>query len=481
VTASRPTLDRRHAALLGVIVLGGTLLRLHYLNLPMRYDEAYTFDAYAVDGVGHITSTYDIPNNHIFYSLLAHFSWRVFGNHVWTMRLPAFAAGIALIPAAYLVGRTLYDRRAGLCAAVLVATFGPLVEYSVNGRGYTFGALLVLVALWLGARLLVTDRRAPLWVAFVVCSTVAVYTVPTMAYGIAAVAVWVAMCALISERRTRLVVELGVACFAAAGLSVLLYSAVLGQPGWTAVQPVPVAWSPIWHLVTAVWAHWNSDAPHPVDWIVAACFCVATAVHRRIARHPVPLVLPVAIAVVAIIAVGELPPYPRNWLFLLPLYLIPAGAGLSWLASRVRALPEGAVAAAATASLAIVLALATLNSGLRNTDTPPTSDNDIVDLLRRYVPPGQKAVIDPVFVAVPTQYYFRQFGGSELATTRIGPAQRRAGRVILVVARDITAEQALRFFGARPTGPARRLVHRYVSIYDVPIAPAAAGSGRRPG
>jgi hypothetical protein len=305
-----------------------------------------------------------------------------------------------------------------------------------------------------------------------VCSVIAVYTVPTMAYGVAAVAVWMALCALVDGRRVRLVAELAFASVVAAGLSLLLYSAVLGQPGWTAVEPVPVGWSPIWDLVSRVWKHWNLDAPHPVDWIVAAGFITATVVHRRISRQSVPLVVAVAITVAVVVAVGKLPPYPRNWLFLLPLYLIAAGAGIVWLASRARlvGLPEGAVTAGATTCLAIVAAIATLNSGLRNTDTPPTSDNDIVALLRRYVPSGQKAVIDPVFVAVPTSYYFRRFGGSDLATTRIGPKERAAGRVILVVARNISAGKALHYFGARQTGPARRLIHRYVNIYDVPIA-----------
>ena len=464
-------LDRRHAALLVAITLGGAALRLRYLNVPMRYDEAFTFDSYALFGVGHITSSYDIPNNHIFYTLLTHFSWRIFGDHVWTVRLPALIAGIALIPMSHVVGRTLYDRRAGLCAAALVAAFGPLVDYSVNGRGYTLGALLILVALWLAAKLL-QESRLLLWAAFVACSTVAVYTVPTMAYGVAVVAVWMAACALWGTRRWRLVAELGLACALTAGLSLLLYSAVLGQAGWNAVEPVPVAWSPIWDLVSRVWENWNSDAPHPLDWIVAGCFLVATVLHRRVARHPVPVVAAVVVTILAIIAFGRLPPYPRNWLFLLPLYLIPAGAGMSWLTARirVRALPDGAVTAAATACVAIALGIATLASELRNADTPPTSDNDIVGLLRRFVPSGQRAAIDPVYVAVPTNYYFRRFGGGELASAGIGPAERRSGHVIVVVARNVPIDAALRFFNARPAGPPRRLVHRYVDIYDAPIA-----------
>jgi 4-amino-4-deoxy-L-arabinose transferase-like glycosyltransferase len=470
VTANR-LIDRRHAALLAAIVLGGTLLRLRYLDVPMRYDEAFTFDTYALSGVGHITSTYDIPNNHVFYTLLAHFTWRLFGDHLWTVRLPALIAGIALIPMSYLVARTLYDRRAGLCAAALVATSGPLVDYSVNGRGYTLGALLVLMGLWLAAKLLLRSRLL-LWGAFVTCSTFAIYTVPTMAYGVAVVAVWMGACALWEGRRVRLVAQLGLACAVIAGLSLVLYSPVLGQAGWTAVDPVPADWSPIAHLVSRVWENWNSDAPHPLDWIAAACFLVATVVHGRIAKQRVPVVAATAVTIVAIVAVGKLPPYPRNWLFLLPLYLIPAGAGISWVTSRVRvgALPDGAVTALATVCVAVPLALATLSSELRNTDTPPTSDNHIVELLRRFVPPHQRAAMDPVFVAVPSAYYFRRFGGSELASSQIGPSERRAGHVILVVARDVPPEAALRFFGAKPTRPARRLIHRYIDIYDAPIA-----------
>jgi hypothetical protein len=75
-----------------------------------------------------------------------------------------------------------------------------------------------------------------------------------------------------------------------------------------------------------------------------------------------------------------------------------------------------------------------------------------------------------VYVAVPTNYYFRRFGGGDLASASIGPAERRSGHVIVVVARNVPLDAALRFFKARPAGPARRLVHRYVDIYDAPIA-----------
>src|SRR2546426_688740 len=71
-----------YAWALGALMIAGGALRLHYLGAPMRYDEAFTFDNYAVMRVGDITSTYNFPNNHILYTLLVHFTWRLFGNHV---------------------------------------------------------------------------------------------------------------------------------------------------------------------------------------------------------------------------------------------------------------------------------------------------------------------------------------------------------------------------------------------------------------
>jgi hypothetical protein len=296
-----------------------------------------------------------------------------------------------------------------------------------------------------------------------------------MAYGVVTVAVWMGMVALLGPgpRKVRLVGELALALALIAALSVLLYAPVLGQPGWTAVDPVPVRWSPLGRLVSSVWENWNRDARHPLDWIVAAGFLGSLVLHRRIARHAIPLAAAAAVSVVAVVAFGRLPPFPRNWLFLLPVYLIPAGAGLAWLVGRLqeRARPAGVVAGVAVGLVTLVLGLTTLHAALRNSETAPTSDNDIVGLLRRFVPPHQQAAMDPMFVAVPTSYYFRRFGGAELAANTIGPAERRAGHVILVVPRGVPSDFALKFFRALHAGPSRRLVHHdWIDIYDAPIA-----------
>src|SRR4051794_18473697 len=318
---TQPAADSRlHYVVLGLIVLGAALIRLRYLNEPMRWDEAATFQEYARASVGTITSTYNRPNNQILYTLLTHFGIKGLGEAVWAVRIVAFAAGVAIVPTAYLAARRLYDSSAGLWAAALTATVGPLVDYSVNGRGYTLGALFVVVALWLGARI-VDGATWPTWAGFVASCVAAVYTLPTMAIGLAAVGLWMACNSIRQPRKLVLIA----AAFAAAGLlTLLLYSAVLGQRGWTAVTPAPREWHAVKAVASAVFENWNRAAPHPLDWLVAAAFVASLVAHRRIAKHPVPLAVTAIAVLVAALLVGPIAPFVRSWLFLLPLYLIVA-------------------------------------------------------------------------------------------------------------------------------------------------------------
>jgi 4-amino-4-deoxy-L-arabinose transferase-like glycosyltransferase len=457
--------DRLHQVLLGLVVLGAALLRLRYLDEPMRWDEAATFQKYAMGTVGTITSTYDRPNNQILYSLLTHFSLKAFGEAVWVVRCVAFAAGVALVPVAYLTARRLYDPVAGLWAAALTATFAPLIDYSVNGRGYTLGALFVLLALWLGAGLLERPRLRT-WAAFVATSTLAVYTLPTMAIGVSAVAVWMACAALLRRpRKPQITLQLALALAVTAGLSLLLYSAVLGQHGWDSVTPTAREWGPVRDLASAVWENWNRTAPHPLDWLVAAGFVASLVVHKRIARHPVPIALAALVTLVGVVLVAPIAPFTRSWLFLLPLYLIQAAAGLAWATRRA-----GRAAALVPIAAAIAFGATMLHDGLRGADVPPVTDNDIVGLLRRYVPAHQSVVIDRYASAPIHYYYFQRFGDHTRETTSINSRERQTGHIVVVVPRGTSPITTVYKAGGTAADSPRLLIRReWIDIYDVPL------------
>jgi uncharacterized membrane protein len=445
--------QRLKYVLLGLIVLGAALLRLRYLREPMRWDEAATFQEYARGSLGTIASTYNRPNNQILYTLLEHLGIKAFGQGIAAVRLVAFLAGIAIVPASFLAARRLYDSTAGLFAAALTATFGPLVDYSVNGRGYTLGALFVVLSLWLGAKAQDEGGRAA-WVGFVLCGAAAVYTLPTMAIGIAAIALWMAANAAL-QRKWRFVATLAVAFVAIGLLSLLLYSAVLGQRGWTAVTEAPREWHSIRALVSAVWQNWNRAASHPFDWLVAAAFIAGFVRRPR---------LPAAVlaTLVGVALVAPIAPFVRSWLFLLPVYLIVAAGGLSWASRRF-----GPAAAIATTA---VLAATFLHAGLKSSDVPPLSDNSIVPLLKRYVPKHRSVLLDR-YVAAPTvYYYFERYGAPVKRTGVLRSADRRPGHIVVVTPNGTDPLQTVYKAGGFARGSATLIKKReWISFYDVPI------------
>jgi hypothetical protein len=334
--------SRLHLAVLAGVVLAAFLVRLDFLFQPMRYDEAGTYIHYASEPVYIGLSSYTAPNNHLLHTLLVHISTVLFGNEPWAIRLPAFAAGILLVPAAYLAARLHYDRHTALLAAALIAASSRLVEYSTNARGYTLQTLLFLLALALASVLARSDEPAG-WVAFAVLTALGFWVVPTMLYGLAVVVTWLVATILSEHRHVHLLARRLVPSLAgAAVLTLVLYTPPILSSGPHAllrndfVRPRGLG-STIRALPRSLWdtmAGWNRDLPLPVALLLAAAFLVAVVQQRRTSRFRFAPAL-AAVAVLPIVLAQRVVPYDRVWLFLLPLYLITAAAGIVRPAAHV--------------------------------------------------------------------------------------------------------------------------------------------------
>lgn len=110
----------------------------------------------------------------LFYVLL-HFWIRLFGtSQVATHVLPLIIS-LAAVPVGYWAAKQLFDRRAGLAAAGLMATNPFLNWYSTETRMYTLVVLLALVAITLAWRA-VTYRRLADAAGAVACYAALLYT-----------------------------------------------------------------------------------------------------------------------------------------------------------------------------------------------------------------------------------------------------------------------------------------------------------------
>ena len=460
----------RRAALAAILVVT-VVTRAAVLREPMRYDEAFTFLTYAVHPVGEIVGSYGLPNNHIFNTVLMHVSWVVLGNHLWSLRLPAFLAGCAIVPAAYLAVRTLYGAHAALWAAALTACSAPLVDFSVNARGYTLGILFVLLALWAAALMTDGHRLAP-WPLFVVSCALAAWSVPTMGLGLAAVGVWAAA-VLVLRRDARGLVALVSGAAVAGLITYLLYRPTFGQHGWVAGKTVPRDLGSLRALASATWDSWNRATPWPLQVVLGAAVVTGVAVHRRMGRQPVP-VLAAALAVLVLsLLTGEgTGLFPRYWLAYLPFVLISAAAGFAWSVEALAARRRVALAPAfaVPVAAAVLLSVLVLAAGQAASEEPPVSDNAFSGYVRQ-AGFGEVAA-EPHTYGPAVDYYLLR----DHMTPTFGyltPPMRQTGHAIVAIPGDdaVRAVDTMRALGAVPAPAPARLLRRfeYMSVWDVPI------------
>jgi len=473
--------DRLHYGALALIVVAGAFLRFAYLGEPMRFDESYSFLNYALAPVRDVTLSYNLPNNHVFNTVLMHFSFYKLGNHIWALRLPALLAGLAAPLAGYWAGRELYHRDAALWAAALIAVSSPLVDFSVNARGYELGVLFVLLALALGALVVRTTSPWPVR-GFVVCAVLGAWSVPTTGYGLVIVAIWMAGAAVLRRGLAwRRIARVAGALALGAMLAYLLYWPLMGQSGWTYVGPLPRTRLAVQGLADAIWHVWWRTTSHPLDWFVAAGAVASLVLHRRLARESMPLALAWVLGIGLIVFFGKIGPFPRSWVAVLPLFLVFAGAGLAGVAQQLaaRRLHDARpVSVAAALLLTVVLGAGILHAGQAGSEEPPQSDNDLVSILHQTLRPKELVLIDQVRFGAQLNYYLaRAHYGAGMGI--VTADQEADGHVLTIVPRDQAglAVGQVGGLGGHPTGQPPRLVRRlrYISIYDVPVRPSARG------
>jgi Dolichyl-phosphate-mannose-protein mannosyltransferase len=482
---------------LAAIVAAAFAVRLDFLSVPVRPDEAVTFMSYATHPLSDGLGNYSLPNNHLLNTLAVHVSWRLFGQDEWTLRLPALIAGLCTIPAAFLLGRELYGRYAALWGAGLVAGSSALIQYSTNGRGYMPGTLFVVVALLCASWAARTHRRLA-WAGFAISSVLAIYSVPSMAFGILVAGVWVAWNALAAAPRgmcwassRRTLQELGATLLVVAAASAALYAPTFGDGGWTPasdVVPRAADSGEKSQLVRDIWGFYHEGLPFPVKLLILGAAMLAVVQHRRIGRHTVPLAPVAVILALPVIALWDPPVFARNWIELLPLYLVTAGAGFALVTRELAArIGRGWTELQLTrVGLALVLAAAIapmVSLAIRGEDAlvldSPRGDPEVADFKSRELADEPLAAGTTGVLAA--AYYFRRDGAEGLVSGKGIPdyagalnGSSPAGHLAVLAVNgeeDPTRVAASAGVTPRP-GASPRLIrrYRYTSIYEVPTS-----------
>jgi hypothetical protein len=457
--------------------------RLVFLFEPMRYDEATTFTNYASRSLFTVLTDYSAPNNHIFHTLLVRLSYLLLGNRPWVIRLPALLAGVLLVPLSYLVIRRFYNAHAALFTASLVGSSSPLIEYSVNARGYTWIAVFFLATL-VAVGALVRRHQAACWWLFGVSSVLGFYTIPIMLYPFGIAVTWFLLSAALqpTPQRGRQFVPLLYSLLLIALAILVLYLPVIAVSGVHALignrYVVPLSGhafaAGLPYALQETWAQWQRDLPAGLNLLLVGGFVTAHLFHRRLARAPIPLMLAVVAWCTPLLLAQRALPFPRIWIFVLPLYLGVASAGVVDLVSRgAGVLPQwmrtrlAGRQSVALAMLAVMLSgwltltVVTARSIDQAAETGRFRDAEAVALfLKGYLRPGD-AVVTEFPAGPPLAYYFHRH---HLDQAYLNPRAAPSTRLLVVInAPGNLAEESLRKRGwALPVkdyhGPGERRV-----------------------
>jgi 4-amino-4-deoxy-L-arabinose transferase-like glycosyltransferase len=434
-------------------------LRAVYLSQPMRVDEAATYLYYVRKPPLYGLVSYTLPNNHVLHTLLVSVSTFLFGNHPWVIRIPAFAAGVAMIPLSFVVARQLYGEAAGLITAAFVASSSILIEYSTNARGYTIVAALFLGLLALKPALMKGEARAWRW--FAILGALGFFTIPTMFFPFGVVVAWLAVAiarAPDEERRalrTRLASGVGLTFVltVAAYLPAILWTGprALFANRFVVSRPWDVWLSLMRPLLGSIWRGWNGG----LGIVGMVLFLGLFAIGLVRGRTSLALIA-VAWCVLVVIA-GRWYVYARVWTFLVPIYWMTVAAGMVFVLRRSRF----SVTIAMAALVAIGVSILASGTVVRSPDGAFPDAERVAVALRNARVDDEVLTLNPV--TAPLQYYAvlrrepLRLNGLHLSDTRIFivvdiAVGQTLGEVALghAVPRDVVARATIfkRFVGA---------------------------------
>jgi hypothetical protein len=363
------SLTRTDWIVLGVLVFVAAVIRLANFNLMMTHDEAYTYNAFASRSLWHVLTDYHLPNNHVFLSVLIHFSTHIFGPQLWAIRLPGVVGSILAVLATYLAAKRLYSRETAAVSATAMAFFPVGVQYSVMARGYLTTILFALLLLAFGDYTR-THKNRFAWVLMVLFTALGFFTLPLMIYPFGAVYLWLFACWIFNDvdgyaSRWDYLKYWLASGFSAAFLTLLLYlpilinnfdrffrNGVIKPLSWTKFQIV------IWVRLRNAWLEWIANIPIWLVVLGVAGLVLGLLLHKWIARHKFPTQFAFLIWVTLVLLDRRPDMEPRMWLFLAPMMLIWASAGIIEPLKRISiSIGQNLSVGVALVGLALVAAL----------------------------------------------------------------------------------------------------------------------------
>lgn len=403
-----------------IIFIVGIILRLYYLFTPIRMDEAGVFMFLASKSLIACIFSYPFPGDHVFYTIMVNIFHNILGNDEWVMRLPAFLAGILLIPATYLLFRKISNNLAALLSSALVAVSSPLIEYSTNARGYTIVTFIFIISLLL-VYYLSEHRNIYGWLIFIVLSAIGFYTIPIYLFPFGIIILWYALLIMYKSNKYDYLKDIGLATIMTALLTFILYLPIFIIYGDNVVMSNKYVQSigfidfinGLGPMFSSAWSFGSRDVPSVLLYFIALGFIIFLGLIKYSNKEMRALLASSLLWIFILLSIKRVNPGPRIWLFLVPIYFGLACTGLSYVVEKCNWHKLSLTIIISFVFLAAIGINIILNNSIYNSDTGGqllVDGNDIT----KYIKDHFRLKNDKVFVLnltyrSPMMYYFTKY------------------------------------------------------------------------
>jgi uncharacterized membrane protein len=159
-------LVRSNGLLIGLIVLIGMALRVYGISaLDLWGDEAFSW-MQANRSFANLLVATTQDNYPPLHNIILYFTMALFGDSEIALRAPSVLIGALTIWVVYLVGKKMWDRRAGLIAAVLLACSPIHIWHSIEARMYALFCLMSILYVWSSFSFLSNDSKPSMLACF---------------------------------------------------------------------------------------------------------------------------------------------------------------------------------------------------------------------------------------------------------------------------------------------------------------------------
>lgn len=426
------------------ILLLSIIVRLNFIQSPIRYDEGFTYYYYSKRPFFLLFSYYDYPNNHIFHTFLVKISTLIFGNTIFSLRLTAFFFGISLIPLVYIYVSKLYTKNAAVLASIFVSISSILICYSVNARGYTltYCAFIVLLIL---AEILRKQNNPFLWGLFIFVQIIGIYTIPTMVYASIIVYTYLIIRIVLSRKEEQLIsIKYLVTSSIITGiLSVLLYLPVYLLMGGKAIVANNVVQSQSYEFIFSnlsqslrdMYTMFTIDIPVLIQ-LVLFTGMITSILFIKQCRY---LFYSIFVFLFLVFFIQRVVPFPRVFVFIYPLFFIFSAIGIVYLIELITKTKQYAIVLIIGVSVIGTLSILTFqsNSPTEKFDVSPIKSDQAVfsDLKKRVERNDRILCWFPLESSVKSYCYFYKIPENTLSNNTI-----QSKKVFIIVGKRFLQE-----------------------------------------